>query len=65
MPLAVSACNGALGVRSWVLLLGLAAVFAALVMAGGQSVLAHDALRTHAALAKEIFTIPLAASMRM
>ncbi|HXT07754.1 MAG TPA: hypothetical protein VN715_12555 [Roseiarcus sp.] len=51
--------------RSWVLLLGLAAVFAALVMAGGQSVLAHDALRTHAALAKEIFTIPLAASMRM
>ena len=51
--------------RNWVLLLGLAAVFVALVIAGAQNVLAHEALRAHAALAKEIFTIPLAASMRI
>lgn len=51
--------------RNWVLLLGLAAVFVALVMAGGQNVLAHDGLRANAALAREIITIPLAASMRL
>jgi hypothetical protein len=52
-------------VRNWVLLLGLASVLVALVMAGGEGVLAQDALRAHAALAKEIITIPLAASMRL
>ena len=51
--------------RNWVLLLGLAAVLVALVMAGGEGVLAHEGLRAHAAVAKEIITIPLAASMRL
>jgi hypothetical protein len=47
------------------LLLGLAAVLVALIMAGGQGVLAHAGLNAHAAMAKEIITIPLAASMRL
>ena len=51
--------------RNWVLLLGLAAVLVALVMAGGESVLAHEGLRANATMAKEIITIPLAASMRL
>jgi hypothetical protein len=45
--------------------LGLAAVLVALIMAGGENVLAHEGLRANAALAKEIITIPLAASMRL
>ncbi len=57
--------------RNWVLLLGLAAVLVALVMAGGEGVLAQEGLRVqvglraHAAMAREIITIPLAASMRL
>ena len=58
-------CNGALSVRNWILLLGLAAVLVALVMAGGEGVLAQEGLRVHAAVAREIITIPLAASMRL
>ncbi len=51
--------------RNWVLLLGLAAVLAALIMAGGQAVLAHETLRANAALARSVITIPLAAVVRL
>ena len=51
--------------RNWVLLLGIAAVLAALVMAGAEAVLAEQALRANATLAGEVFTIPLAAAIRL
>jgi hypothetical protein len=51
--------------RIWVLLLGLAAVLAALVIAGGQGLLAGETLRANASLAGELFTIPLAATVRL
>jgi hypothetical protein len=47
------------------LLLGLAAVLVALLMAGGESLLAHEGLRANAALAGELITIPLAAATRL
>jgi hypothetical protein len=60
----VAACNGALNLRNWVLLLGLAAVLSALVLASGHDVVTEAALRANASLAGEIFTIPLAATVR-
>jgi hypothetical protein len=51
--------------RNWVILLGLAVVLAALLMACGQSVLTDQALRANAALAGNLFTIPLAASVKL
>ena len=49
----------------WVLLLGMAAVLAALVIAGGQALLAHDLARANATLAGGLFTIPLAAVVKL
>jgi hypothetical protein len=51
--------------HKWLLLLGLAAVLAALMIAGGQAVLAHETLRANAALARIVITIPLAAAVRL
>lgn len=51
--------------RNWGLLLGLAAVLAALVIAGGDTVLAGHALPAGATLVKEVFTIPLAATVKL
>jgi len=59
-----SSGNGAFIVRIWVLLLGLAAVLAALLMAGGQSLIAHEAAGANASLAGGVFSIPLAAVVR-
>jgi hypothetical protein len=52
-------------VRIWVLLLGLAAVLAALLMAGGQAVLTHGVAHANATLAGGLFTIPLAAVVKL
>jgi hypothetical protein len=52
-------------VRIWVLLLGLAAVLAALLIAGEQALIAHDVARANAHLAGGVFTIPLAAIVRI
>jgi len=49
----------------WVLLVGLAAVLAALLIAGGEALLADDAARGHATLAGGVYTIPLAAALRI
>jgi hypothetical protein len=46
------------------LLLGAMAVFAALVLASGQSVITEDAARATATLAGGLFTIPLAAAIQ-
>lgn len=51
--------------RIWVLLLGLAAVLAALVMAGGQAVITHGVANANAALAGGVLTIPLAAFVEL
>ena len=51
--------------RNWVMLLGLAVVFAALLIAGGQSVITHGVVHANAALAGGLFTIPLAAAVRL
>jgi hypothetical protein len=51
--------------RIGVFLFGLAAVLAALLMACGQSGLSDEALRANASLAGNLFTIPLAASVRL
>ncbi len=51
--------------RIWVLLLGLAAVLAALLMAGGQSVITHGFAHANAALAGGLVTIPLAAVVEL
>ena len=50
--------------RTWVLLLGLAAVLAALVLASGHAFVTEETVRANATLAGELFTIPLAASVR-
>ena len=50
---------------NWVLLLGLAAVFAALVIAFGETVLAEQAAHANAALAGGLYSIPLAAAVRL
>ncbi len=50
--------------RIWALLLGLAAVLAALLIAGEQALIAHEAARANADLAGGVFTIPLAAVVR-
>jgi len=52
-------------VRKWVLLLGLAAVFAALVIAGGEALLADRPVRANAALGRGVYTIPLAAAISL
>jgi hypothetical protein len=51
--------------RKWVVLVGLTAVFAACAVAGIEALLAHDVVRATAILAGGIFTIPLAASIRV
>jgi hypothetical protein len=43
----------------------LAAVFAALLIAGGQALIAHEAVRANANLAGGVFSIPLAAVVRI
>jgi len=48
----------------WTLWLGLAAVLAAFVLAGGDAMLAHQGLSAKAHMAGQFFTIPLAASVR-
>jgi hypothetical protein len=45
--------------------MGLAAVLAALLMAGGQALIAHEAANANASLAGGVFTIPLAAIVRI
>jgi hypothetical protein len=45
--------------------MGLAAVLAALLIAGGQAHLAHEAAHANANLAGGVFTIPLAAVVRI
>ncbi len=55
---------GALRLRNWFLLLGVAAVLAALVLAGAEAVLTEQAARANATLAGQVFTIPLAAAVR-
>jgi hypothetical protein len=52
-------------VRIWVLLIGLAAVLAALLIAGAQAQIADEAARANVALAGGIYTIPLAAFVRI
>jgi len=49
----------------WVMFLGLLAIMAALLLAGGQAVVADHATPANARLAGEVFTIPLAAAVRL
>ena len=51
--------------RNWVLLIGLAAVLAALLIAGAEAQIADQAARANVALAGGIYTIPLAAFVRI
>ncbi|MDE3175358.1 MAG: hypothetical protein KGM15_04520 [Pseudomonadota bacterium] len=51
--------------RIWVLLLGLAAVLAALIIAGGQAVITQGVAHANAALAGGLITIPLAANVEL
>jgi hypothetical protein len=55
---------GVLVLRTWVLLFGLAAVLSALVLASGHDVVTEAAAHANASLAGELFTIPLAATVR-
>jgi hypothetical protein len=64
-PSGVSAVRGAFDVRKWVLLLGLAAVFAALVIAGAEALLADRPVRANAKLGGGVYTIPLAAAISL
>jgi hypothetical protein len=45
--------------------MGLAAVLAALLIAGGQALIADDVARANATLASGVFTIPLAAIVQI
>jgi hypothetical protein len=51
--------------RIWVLLLGLAAVLAALALAGAEAVITEQAHYANAKLAGGVFSIPLAAVIRL
>ena len=51
--------------RKWVVLAGLTAVFAGCAVAGIEAFMANDVLRAAAILAGGIFTIPLAAAIRV
>lgn len=51
--------------RIWLLLLALAAVLAALAIAGVEALIYEEACRANATLAGGIFSIPLAAAIRI
>ena len=51
--------------RIWFLLIGLAAVLAALLIAGAEAQIADEAARANATLAGGIYTIPLSALVRI